>query len=319
MVAGERIERLEGLLMSRAHGISTLAVALLLASDALVGCSSDSSGPPGATATDEGGDRVSQGSAADGFVDGTAYPRSVDATVEDVTGDTAADAGGQRTDAPADGAADDVGSDAATDGASVDAGGGPSNGWDDAESEAAGSDARSDVEATPTDGASDALVDVGEDAGDGGISETRSIILSEQGSDCAACAATHCLVSGQTCEALGTEVAASGPSAGTLRSTLCFDTLSCLVDPTPNPPCYEQGTVPEVCYCDPTETSAQCATNGPGAGAQCGTVELAGLETTDPMTAFSRFNETTTTLGAQMANAIVYCLDGAICGQYCLF
>jgi hypothetical protein len=334
---------------------------LLLASDALVGCSSNSSEP---TATEDGGDGASQGSPGDGSLDGGGDARSVDATVEDAAaGDAAADAGGQQVDsgdaettsdagneadsdaatpadaasdgaeidASADAAAADGGSDATADGASVDAGGGPSDASTDAESEAAASDAGSDAElATATDGASDAIVEASGDAGDAGISETLSIILSTQGSDCATCAATYCLGSGQqTCEALGTAVAASGPSAGTLRSTLCFQTLSCLVNPAPGPdsgatsPCYEEGTVPEVCYCGTIEDTTQCETNGPGADAQCGTDELAGLETTDPATAWTLFNETmTTTLGAQMANAIGNCLGGVgpnQCGGYCFF
>jgi hypothetical protein len=331
--------------MSRALGICALAVTLLLASDALVGCSSSSSPPPGAT--DDGGEDASEGASPDSSVDGGGDAEPFDSTVEGATGgdtaadadaaasadtaadadttadaDAATDASEQLTDASADGAAD-ARSDAATDGGYVEAGGSPSDGSAEAGSDASVPDGGADAGlATLMDGATDALADASEeagDAGDGGSSETLSIILSTQGSDCAACAAAYCLVPGQTCEALGTAVAASGPSAGTLRSTLCFDTLSCLVDSTPNPPCYEEGAVPEACYCGPTETSGQCATNGPGDDAQCGTQELAGLETTDPATAISRFNETTTTLGAQMANAIVDCLDGAICGNYCLF
>src|SRR5580698_7237682 len=70
---------------------------------------------------------------------------------------------------------------------------------------------------------------------DGGeTSATLTVVLSNQGDDCATCAAKSCLISGQTCEALGTAVAASGPSAGTERSTLCLDTLACLVDSSPD-------------------------------------------------------------------------------------
>jgi hypothetical protein len=179
-----------------------------------------------------------------------------------------------------------------------------------AASDDAGFDAAND---TGTDGPFPLTTDV-----DGGeTSATLTVVLSNQGDDCATCAAKSCLISGQTCEALGTAVATSGPSAGTERSTLCLDTLACLVDSSPDIPCYDVGTFPAVCYCGPSENAAECASNGPAAGAQCGAVELAGLETTDPATAIARFNASETTLGAQMANAIANCLIGP-CGDVCL-
>jgi hypothetical protein len=173
-------------------------------------------------------------------------------------------------------------------------------------------DAADDIATDAGDGAAVADVEDGSavaDAEDGGadsdieagLSMTYKIILAAQGTTCAACALNYCLGSGQTCESLGSNVATEGPAIGTSRTTLCYNTLSCVISTTASPPCYDQGALPFACYCG-AETSPQC-----------------GLETTDPMTAYSRIESPDTTLGSQMANAVAECLDGVDCANVCLF
>jgi hypothetical protein len=59
--------------------------------------------------------------------------------------------------------------------------------------------------------------------------------------------------------------------------------------------------------------------SGPAASAQCGVQEETGLETTDGAVAWTRYASTDTTYGAQMANAIYYCLAMDPCFNDCLF
>jgi hypothetical protein len=238
--------------------------------------------PPAA----EGGDGADDGPEATVSDSGDDSPDATDAPLD--TGDALADA-------EPDSASD--ASDATSDGAPADA-----------------SDAPLDSAPDTLPDASDGAVDAGDD---GGFSTTFQIILSAQGAACAACAQSHCLTSGLTCESLGNTVAAQGPEAGTPRTSLCYSTLACVIRSTPAIPCYDQGALPYVCYCA-TKTVTQCKSGGPGVDSQCATQEQAGLETTDPTMAYNRLNSTDTTLGAQMANAIAVCLGGASCGNVCL-
>jgi len=237
----------------------------------------------------EGGDGADDGPEATVSDSGDDSPDATDAPLD--TSDALADADDAEPDSSPDA------SDATSDGAPADA-----------------SDAPLDSAPDALPDASDGVVDAGHD---GGFSTTFQIILSAQGAACAACAQSHCLTSGLTCESLGNAVAAQGPEAGAPRTSLCYSTLACVISSTPAIPCYDQGALPYVCYCA-TKTVTQCTNGGPGVDSQCATQEQAGLETTDPTMAYNRLNSTDTTLGAQMANAIALCLGSASCGNDCL-
>jgi hypothetical protein len=142
---------------------------------------------------------------------------------------------------------------------------------------------------------------------DGGLSTTAQIIDNLQGDACQQCAAMYCLDPASTCESFGCQVATAGPASGTLKKTLCYQTLSCLLTPTGNPiPCYDQGNGPQSCYCG-LENSATCETAGPTATAECAAQEQAADESAVSATVLARLTDPSFAGG--VANNLMDCLS----------
>ncbi len=320
--------------MNRNHARASLLAIVLAATRGLVACSGTSAEPPVGT-TDAGPDAqgVSADSSAEGGTEGDATLAG-DTAQSDALSETGALEGQAEAHAEADGSGVvvEAGPDVLTsDVATVDSSDGGVDG-EPGDATGAGADAKpgdaagdgSSAETGPVDGSSDALATYGADASDAAAdagpeagTSTASIILATQGADCEACALTYCAGATTNCESLGAAVATDGPAAGTSRTTLCYETLACVLDTTLANPCYDEGLVPEVCYCGPTETSTQCV-SGPGSDSQCAVQEERGLESSDPATVYTRLESTDVTLGAEVANAIFECLSVS-CPNYCLF
>jgi hypothetical protein len=185
----------------------------------------------------------------------------------------------------------------------------PARGDANTQDESDDPDTGSDV--APTDGARDEDVAI---AIEGSVSDgpdqssaTANLIRSTRGQACVDCAAAHgCLDTGNLCDDLQGQFAATGPDAGESREALCLDALTCMLGTR----CYLAGNV--ACICGP-QSGFACEMSGPitDAGAQCALQERAGLETVDPSTEIQR--EADKSFGAGMGYALLSCVIAGRC------
>jgi hypothetical protein len=131
---------------------------------------------------------------------------------------------------------------------------------------------------------------------------TTNSILSGKSAACLSCAQLNgCL--DPSCETI-TGNAAAGPAAGTARSTLCLDTLACVVTSK----CANSGTGTP-CYCG-SVSGAACLGAGAANGV-CKSQEERGLESSDPSAIATGFGDTAK--GGGLANTLVQCLNDSEC------
>ncbi len=200
----------------------------------------------------------------------------------------------------ADGPTEATGTDGPTEATSAD-GGMPEAGADAGDGGTDASEAGADADDGGTDAAEGGAEAGPPEAGtDGGLT-TLGVIGAIRGDTCRQCAIDHqCdpTMDVPTCEGT-TGVSASGsPDPGVARSTLCFSTLTCVLQAN----CFVNDSV-AACYCGTVDVSS-CSTsdaNGP-----CKTQEEDGYETTDVNVILNDITLTDT--GSDAANQIVECL-----------